>query len=164
MMYVAVLGIMISVIASFLSDVLKTNSKSQAKQAVSNNITLALSTISSEIRYAKNIYTPTSVLSSNAGQLSLETELNAVAGHATTFVDFYLDNGVVYEKREGSASSRITSDRVFVTKLRFEKYTATSGEDTVRTIIDGRINTASARPEDQATISLTSTSALRGNY
>ncbi|MEK7453005.1 MAG: prepilin-type N-terminal cleavage/methylation domain-containing protein, partial [Patescibacteria group bacterium] len=76
LVYIAVLGIIIATVASFLSDVLKTNSKSSAKQAVSNNITLVSNTISNEIRFAKNIYTPTSFLNSDSGQLSLETELN----------------------------------------------------------------------------------------
>ena len=34
LVYIAVLGIIIATVASFLSDVLKTNSKSSAKQAV----------------------------------------------------------------------------------------------------------------------------------
>lgn len=163
LVYIAILGVVVSVTVGFFSDLMQTYSKTSAKSDVTSNISSALKIISDEIKYAGGIYTPTTVLNSNSGQLSLATAFNAPTGHSTTFVDYYLDNGVIYEKREGISATPLTSNRVFVTALRYERFIS-NGKDTVKVIIDGKINTASTNPEYQANISLTSTISLRGGY
>lgn len=163
LVYIAILGIVISITTGFYSDLMKSYSKTSAKSDVTSNISSALKVISDEIKYAASVYAPTTVLNSNSGQLSLETAINAPTGHTLTFVDYYLDNGVIYEKREGSQATPLTSNRVFITALKFEKFVS-NGKDAVKITIDGKINTASLNPEYQANISLTSTMSLRGGY
>ena len=161
--YTAIVGIIGSVLTLFLLNSLKAYNKTQAIQHVFNNVNGSLRTITDEIKYARGIYTPTSVLNSDSGQLSLETALNAPAGELTTFVDFYLDNGRIYEKREGLPAVALTSERVFITALRFSSL-SNSGKISATTQISGRINTASTKPEDQAQLTLSSSAALRGAY
>lgn len=163
LVYVAILGMVISITVGFFSDLMQTYSKTNAKSDVTSNISSVMKIISDEIKYANGIYTPTTVLNSNTGQLSLATTFNAPVGHSSTFIDYYLDNGVIYEKREGVSATPLTSNRVFITALKFERFIS-NGKDTVKVTIDGKINTASTNPEYQANISLTSTISLRGGY
>src|SRR3989338_2609617 len=73
--YTAIVGIIGAVLTLFLLNSLKAYNKTQAIQHVFNNVNGGLRTITDEIRYARGIYTPTSVLNSDSGQLSLETAL-----------------------------------------------------------------------------------------
>src|SRR3989338_4832738 len=161
--YTAIVGIIGTVLMLFLFNSLKAYNKTQAVQHVFNNVNGSLRTITDEIKYARGIYTPTSVLNNDSGQLSLETALNAPTGETATFVDFYLDNGRIYEKREGSLAVALTSERVFITALRFSSL-SNSGKISATAQITGRINTTSTKPEDQANLTLTSSASLRGAY
>ena len=71
-----------------------------------------------ETREATRIYKLTSVLDSDAGQLSLETGVNADVDDERTYVDFYVDNGVLYRKAEGQNPQALTSEHVTVTAFR----------------------------------------------
>src|SRR3972149_461800 len=161
--YTAIVGIIGSVLTLFLLNSLKAYNKTQAIQHVFNNVNGSLRTITDEIKYARSIYTPTTVLNSDSGQLSLETALNTPAGEPTTFVDFYLDNGRIYEKREGSPAVALTSERIFITALRFSSV-SNNGKISATVQITGRINTTSTKPEDQAQLTLSTSAALRGAY
>ena len=161
--YTAIVGMIGAVLTLFLFNSLKAYNKTQAIQHVFNNVNGSLRTITDEIKYARSIYTPTTVLNSDSGQLSLETAFNAPAGEPTTFVDFYLDNGRIYEKREGPSTVALTSERVFVTALRFSSV-SNNGKISATVQITGRINTTSTKPEDQAQLTLSTSAALRGAY
>ena len=161
--YIAIVGVIGGILISFLADSFKSYNKVQAMQQVFNNTDGSLRIITDEIKYAKSLYTPTSVFDNDSGQLSLETALNAPVGENTAFVDYYLDNGRIYEKRDGTSTEPLTSERVFISALRFSSV-AVSGKNSVSVKITGRINTASTRPEDQASLTLNSTAALRGAY
>ena len=161
--YTAIVGMIGAVLTLFLFNSLKAYNKTQAIQHVFNNVNGSLRTITDEIKYARSIYTPTTVLNSDSGQLSLETALNTPAGEPTTFVDFYLDNGRIYEKREGLSAVPLTSERIFITALRFSSV-SNNGKISATVQITGRINTTSTKPEDQAQLTLSSSAALRGAY
>lgn len=161
--YIAIVSIIGGVLISFLANSFKSYNKAQAMQQVFNNTDGSLRTITNEIKYARSLYTPTSVFDNDNGQLSLETALNAPADENTAFVDFYLDNGRIYEKREGSSTEPLTSEKVFVSALRFTSV-AVSGKNSVSVKITSRINTASTQPGDQAQLTLNSTASLRGSY
>ena len=164
LIYVGIAGIVIAVITSFLMDNLKAYDKSVAQQNVFQNVNGALRAITDEIRYAKSVYTPTSVLDVDAGQLSVETLLNTPTGESAAYVDFYVDNGRVYEKRDGQSTSPLTSERVFIEQLRFTKLSAGPGRDSITVSIQARINTQSTNPKDQARIAVNSSATLRGAY
>src|SRR3989304_9141770 len=90
--YTAIVGMIGAVLTLFLFNSVQAYNKTQAIQHAFNNVNGSLRTITDEIKYARSIYTPTTVLNSDSGQLSLETALNAPAGEPTTFPDFYLDD------------------------------------------------------------------------
>lgn len=164
LIYVGIAGMVMTVITSSLMDNLKAYDKSVARQNVFQNVNGALRTITNEIRYAKSVYTPTSMFNVDAGQLSVETELNVPAGENTAFADFYVDNGRIYEKRDGQNATPLTSERVFVEQLRFTKLSAAAGKDSIVVAIQARINTQSTDQKDQARVTVSSAAALRGAY
>lgn len=164
LIYVALAGAVVAVITSLLMDNIKAYDKSVARQNVFQNTNGALRTITDEIRYATSVYTPTSVFDDDAGQLSVETELNVPAGENAAFVDYYIDNGRVYEKRDGQSETPLTSERVFVEQLRFTKLSAAAGRDSIVVTMQARINTQSTDPKDQARVAINSSATLRGTY
>ena len=164
LVYVAIVSIVAGVLTSVLISNMRAYDKSQARQSVLNNVHDALRIVTEEVKYAQSVYTPTSVLASDTGQLSLETELNPPAGESVAYVDYYLDNGRIYEKREGQSALPLTSERVIVERLRFEQNTVAAGQASLSAVIEARINTLSADPADQARVTLTSAASLRGAY
>ncbi len=165
LLYTALVSAVAGSITLFLINNMSAYSKATAQQNAFNNANDALRLITNEIKYATGVYTPTSVFNSDSGQLSLETALNAPAGENAAFVDFYIDNGRIYEKRDGFASLfPLTSERVFVERLRFGRKTATTTRDSISVDIQARINTVSAKPSDQARVTLTSSASVRGAY
>lgn len=164
LIYTAVVSIVAGVLTITVASNLKTYGKAEARQNVFVNANDALTLITGEVKYAKSVYTPTSVFNSLNGQLSLETTLNAPAGESAAFVDYYLDGGRIYEKREGQTAISLTSDRVLVTSLLFSKYTATTTKDSIMVQIQARINTASGSSTDNASTTVQSTASIRGAY
>ena len=164
LIYVGIAGVVMTAITSLLMDNLKAYDKSVAQQNVFQNVNGALRAITDEIRYAKSVYTPTSVFDNDAGQLSVETLLNVPTGENAAYVDFYIDNGRIYEKRDGQSESPLTSERVFVEQLRFTKLSSTAGKDSVTVSIQARIHTQSINLKDQARVAVNSSATLRGAY
>ena len=80
LIYVGIAGVVMTAITSLLMDNLKAYDKSVAQQNVFQNVNGVLRAITDEIRYAKSVYTPTSVFDNDAGQLSVETLLNVPTG------------------------------------------------------------------------------------
>ena len=164
LVYIAIVSIVAGVLTSVLLSNMRAYDKSQARQQVLNNVHDVIRVITEETKYAKSVYTPTTVLASNTGQLSLETTLNPPSGEAVAYVDYYLDSGRIYEKREGQSALPLTSERVFVERVRFERNTVTATQDSVSVAVEARINTASTDPADQARVTLTSAASFRGAY
>lgn len=163
-MYVSIVTIVTSVLLLTVLNTITAYNKSESQQNIFQNAHDALSTIVSDARYAKSIYTPTTVFDADAGQLSFETAVNAPTGETTTFVDFYLDNGVIYQKSEGEAALALTSERAVITALRFTDVVS-GAKHSVMVRIQGHINTdAGAVSGSTATIDISSTAALRGAY
>lgn len=162
--YVSIVTIVTSILLLTVLNNLTAYNKSESQQNMFQNAHDALEMIISEVRYAKSIYAPTSVLDNDAGQLSLETAVDVPAGETTTFVDFYLDNGVIYQKKEGETAAALTSDRVFITRLRFSDLVSGT-QHSVAAQISGRINTeAGGGSGSTAIIDISSSAALRGAY
>ena len=164
LVYAAITAIVTSVIVLFLVSSLNAYNKSQALQNTLNNTNDSLKFIIDEIRYAESVYTLTSVFNSDNGQLSLETLQNSPSGENSGFTDFYLDNGRIYRKREGYAAIPLTSERVFITKLRFSQFGTTGVNDSIIVEVNGTINDPGGKQSNQAVINLKSTAALRGAY
>jgi len=162
--YISIITVVTGVLLITVLNNLTSYNKSESRQNMFANANDALETIIRDTKYAKSIYTPTSIFDNDAGQLSLETAIGAPTGEITTFVDFYLDNGVVYQKKEGEVALALTSERVVITKLRFSDMTSGT-RHSITAEISGRINTdAEGGSGNTATINLASSAALRGAY
>ncbi|MEK7482602.1 MAG: type II secretion system protein [Patescibacteria group bacterium] len=157
LVYVAVLGLLVSAIASFFLWASNVSAKNQAMAEVLNNGQRALSTITIEIRKAKTVYSPTM----SASQLSLETNDSLGAGETSGFVDFFLCGEQLCLKREGQPVLAITSDKVVVSYLSFTvvNYSTTTASVQIGLKVDYKGGEGKA--ERQAAFNATSTAALR---
>lgn len=127
--YVALFVILMVVVVLFFLNIFRTALSVRAQHAAVQNGVLALQAIELETRHAEYVYTPTSALEVDQGQLSLRTPRFAPTDHDVAYVDFYLDNGVVYEKRDdGTNPIALTSGDVDVSTLRFERKASGSQE------------------------------------
>ena len=57
----------------------------------------------------------------------------------------------------------LTSERVFITKLRFSQFGTAGVNDSITVEVNGAINDSSGKQSNQAAINLKSTAALRAN-
>ncbi|MBI4101713.1 MAG: prepilin-type N-terminal cleavage/methylation domain-containing protein [Candidatus Nealsonbacteria bacterium] len=163
LVYVAVLMVVVLAVSSFFLWIVRSNAKAKAAREVLDSARMAMGIITSEIRDARSVYTPTSLFASSEGQLSLETEKYLISDETVGFVDFYLCGKQICFKKEGQAPFAITSDKTEVESLEFFQIAATSSAPSIQ--IDLTINYQGpvSRPEFQASINLESTASLR-NY
>jgi type II secretory pathway component PulJ len=127
--YIAIFTIIIAMTTAFFLSTFRSAARLRADGAVITNIVVALKAIELEIRHADAVYTPTSAFDSNAGQLSLRTPRLAPQDHPFAYVDFYLDHGVLYEKRDDSSDAiPLTSGDVTVSVFRIERYASGNAE------------------------------------
>ena len=155
--YVAVLGLLVSAIASFFLWASNVSAKNQAMAEVLNNVQRALSTITAEIRKAKTVYTPTTF----TAQLSLETRDSLGVGETSGFVDFFLCGEQLCLKRESQPVLAITSDKVVVSYLSFTAINYSSTTASVQVGLKVDYKGGAGKAERQAVFSATSTAALR---
>ena len=73
LVYIAVLSLIMLAVSSLFLWVSRTSSKAKAIKETLDNARRVMRVITYEIREARSIYTPTSVLDISPGQLSLET-------------------------------------------------------------------------------------------
>lgn len=159
LVYVAVLAVLIGIVSSFFVWAVHSNTKIKSMHEVLDNERRVIKIISSEIKEARNIYTPTSIFNSHPGQLSLETVKNLPEGENKSYLDFYLCGERVCLKRESQAPIVLTSDEVKVINLVFTLI----GDISSSIKIDLKIETAdtSGRRERQADVELSSVVSLR---
>lgn len=139
--YVGLLVLVTVATALFFISILRSFHVVRGEQAAVLNAALALRAAELEIRHADNVYTSTSVFNNDSGQLSLRTPRLAPTDHTFAYVDFYLDNGVLYERRDnGSPAVSLTSGDVNVSVFRIERFTSGTAE--------GIRLTATASPEN----------------
>ncbi len=158
--YVAIFGIIAVIIANFLIQVVTAYAISRSEQEVLSNGRLLLETVSKSISEAEAIYTPTSVFNSDTGQLSLITKTDAQPEHQTAYADYWIDTGVFRMRKEGGADQSISSASVRIARFRLERISQGLGRDAVRITLEVDY----AHPRYPASITLTHTVALRGNY
>lgn len=157
LVYIAIFAILMVVISSFVLGLIKANTKYQTKREVVENAMNITKTLSYEIQQASSIYTPTSVLGSNPGQLSLETTLNMPTDEKRTYIDFYLDGGNLYLKREGADSLKLNSANTKITNLVFEKFKP----EAIKIQLTVAYKSSATKPEYQFSYSLVSAVSLR---
>ncbi len=158
LIYAILLAVISLVVLLFVNQLLGVNETTRRTRESLDNARRSLETISQEIRHADSIYTPTSVFGTNPGQLSLASVRDLPDDEDLTFVDFYVDEGNLYLKREGQSDQLLTSEKVKVTNLTFINNN-TGGADAIRISITVEYKDPITGPKNAVT--LTSTAVLR---
>ena len=158
--YVALLSLVLILLSDFILQLANTYNRSRAEREVISNARLILETVNKSVSQAERIYAPASLFNINAGQLSLFTLIGAPAEHTGTYVDFWADNGRMMLKRGNAGEVPLSASSVRVNKFFVERITQGLGREAVKITLEMR----SASTRYPATITLNSTTALRGNY
>lgn len=162
--YVALLGIVMSAAVLFVFNLMNTYTRYRVEREVATNVRLAMDYVIRETKTANRIYTPTSRFDSHPGQLSLESSASLPVDETSTFLDFYVDNGKLYMKRESQSPFPITSDRVAVNNLVFRYTSPTSTAQIVQVDLTVDFRAPSNKSQYQYSASLTSSASIRGQY
>mgnify|MGYP001611947526 CR=1 FL=1 len=157
--YVALVGIISVFVTNSLIQIADTYNRVRAEREVVSNARLMQETINSSIREAQEIYGPTSRFYNNAGQLSLIIP-SPTTVHSTSYVDFWIDNGLFLMKREGQTQLILSAPTIRVAKFNAEQIIQGIGREAVRVTLQVDF----ANPRFPASVTLNSTTALRGNY
>ena len=154
LVYIVTLSIIVVAVFSFALWAVRSNAKARAMREVIDNARRAMEILTHEIKEAEDVYLPITTSS----QLSLETTKYLPIGEKTTYIDFYLCGNQICFKKESQNPIALTSERVRVSKLIFER--VVTGE--VPSLeIDLQIDYAGDRPEYTASLNLKSTVSLR---
>ena len=157
LIYVSVLILIISAAGSLFLSASRSGRKAKAARETIDNTRRAIEIMTHEVREAKSIYTPTSVLSSGNGQLSLETTKYCPEGEISTYIDFYICEQRLCLKKENQNPVALTSDRVEIENLEFYQIATSS----IQISLKINYKSLSTRPEDHFSINTTSTVSLR---
>jgi Tfp pilus assembly protein PilE len=115
--YVVLLSIMSGVIVMFMINILDAYRRVNSVALMESNAKQVMRAFENEAKFARSIYGPTSVFGVATSQVSFETNFNLPPGETYTYVDFYLDNQKIYEKREGQDPLAITADNISVSNF-----------------------------------------------
>jgi hypothetical protein len=136
LIYLALFGIIVSLVSVAMNQMLNLYSYVRIRGGASEYAQQAISLITMEIKNASGIYTPTSIFGIDSGQLSLETTNKHPAGEVSTFVDFYLDNGRLFIKREGATPELVIGDRFRTSKFMITNLNQNSTSSALRIELD----------------------------
>lgn len=161
LIYLGLIIIVASIVTAFLPNLLKSYSFAQKKEEVVDSTQRALAVITQELRHASAIYTPTSILNTNPGQLSLSTSHNPPEGESSTYLDFYLDNERLYLKKEGQTAELLMPDKIRIANLTFSQLTSTSTIPALRITIRATYDSDSTEIQERTQTTLTTTASLR---
>lgn len=160
--YIGLIAIIVSTAIYFLTNLFTTYSKIYAQKEVAVNIQDALNTITQEIKFGKGLYTPTSIFDNDSGQLSIETSQNPPTGETVAYVDFYLDNGRVYVKKENQNTLPLTSNQVKINKLKFTNLSPGSAyPNGAQIFIEGQFNTTNMALAEQTKVNFITSAIVR---
>lgn len=160
LVYVALLGMIAVFVSNSLIYLANTYQQARAEREVVSNARLAMETVERTVAQATSVYPPTSRFNQDLGQLSLATTVGTDANHATAYADFYVDNGRLYSRPEGQGEIPISAASVKVNRFYLERIMQGLGREAVKVTLQ----VSYARAHSSSTITLNSTTALRGNY
>lgn len=159
--YVAVLGIVLASVLTFLLWVVKSQTKTDAMRQVHTAGQRALEVMAHEISSSKSVYTPTSVFGVSPGQVSFQTRAYLPSGETYSYIDFYKCEAQLCMKKESQNPIAITPDSVSITNLKFSNIATAPGSSSVQIHLTLESKTFSSNPEYQASITLQDTITLR---
>jgi len=168
LIYIGVLGIILTAIFSLLIVSNRSNIKARVMRETLEDARRAMDIMVREIKEAKSVYTPTSDfdITTDPVQLSLETINYLPLDEKTTYIDFFLCDFSLCLKKESPDPASITNpvsitkDNVEVNNLSFTRIVS-GGSTSIQIKLGMKYKNPSNRPEYQATVNLTSTASLR---
>lgn len=156
--YIALVSILLTVLFNVISFTFKSNNRLVAWSKVNSDTHSAIDRMTYEITNSQYIYLPTSNFSTTPdGQLSIVTEVNLSTNEQKAYIDFYLENGTIFLKKDGQSPVALTSADVSVSSLEFF-YHKNGVRESVT--IDLTINSAKSDMSDVSTHTI-NTIALR---
>lgn len=158
--YVALLGIISVFLIRFLLQTLDAYYLAQAERETISNARLLLETLDKNIAESRAVYWPTSRFNESSGQLSLITDSGALPEHESAFVDFWVDNGRLWTRKEGGSDAALSAASVVVSEFRLEWMLQGLGRETVRITL--RVDYGG--PKYKSSVTFHSSTALRGKY
>jgi hypothetical protein len=126
LLYMVIVTVMLFTIMNFALQVLTVNTQSVNIQEIQTNIDYIGNKISSSTQTASSIDNGNSIFDNDTGKLSLNM---ADAGKSPTMI--YLESSAVYLKEGSSSATKISSDSMKCTQLKFIKITQTKIPDMV---------------------------------
>lgn len=159
--YAGLLAAIITTITAFATTIIERSTHTHLQASILDNARGAVSVMAHDIREASGVYTPTSVLETNPGQLSITNIHDAPTGEDEDYIDFYIEDGQLYRKRDGTDATAITSDAVTVSNLSFTYLQQSSTSPAVQIQITVEPKDASMKAEEQSDVSLITTVSLR---
>src|SRR3989338_8294446 len=121
LIYIALFLMLSVLVTGLVIQLLQTGFRMSRSREILVGVGMVYQAVFEEARFARSVYTPTSIFSSDEGQLSFETAVNPPTGEATTYRDFYVDNGRIFLKKESQQPQPLTSQRLRVTKFRITR-------------------------------------------
>ena len=155
LLYVSILVIVVVIVIQIIFGVLRIHRRIAVSQALESSGAIAMDRMIREIRLATVIDDGASSLSVNPGVLSL----TGIEDNEPYTVAFNVLNGVVRITKDGGTPGNLTSSKVQVTDLLFQKVDTTNSEGVRITLsLQARNGT------EQKTITLYGFAVVRGSY
>lgn len=158
--YIALLGLLSISIVNFMIQTLNIYERARAEREVLSNARLLMETVLQTVAESQEVYAPTSRFNDNAGQLSLVSSATTTPEHASVFIDFWVDNGRFFVRREGAGEQALSAATVRVSRFRLERIYQALGREAVRVTL--QVDFANTKFPTHTV--LVSTAVLRGNY
>lgn len=144
LVYIAILLIVVTLSMQFILAVIEANGKANAKEEVQVNTQAVLQAFDFATRHAQGVYDPTSDFVNDPGQLSLVSTRDVPAGETQSYLDMYIDDDRLCVKKELTGVECVTSSRVKVTSLMFNKIMQPGGAESVQMLFTLRFDSARA--------------------
>lgn len=155
LLYISILVIVVTVVVQVLFMILRLHSKISANRLLESSMGESMERIVREIRLASSVNEGASALNINPGTLSLD----GVSGGVSYNVTFGEAGDRIYISKDGGAPGNLTSDKVTITNITFQKVTNSQSEG-VRVTIEAEAQT----PNGVETAQLYGFAVLRGSY
>lgn len=159
LIYLALFLVLSVLIVGLVVQMLSGGFKQARTREVVSSVNSAFTILLNEGKFSQEVYEPTSVFNSNASQISLRTQNFAPAGESFAFVDFYLDNGRLFIKRESEGTAALTSDRVHIDRFWVARMNPVTTSDSLRIGISAHHRFS--RSVDEDVFAATTTVTLR---
>lgn len=158
--YMAILLVVVTVITSFVIDIIQIKNRSRAERITYQEARYILERINSKIRRAPGIDTGNSIFDQDDGKLVLKSP-----EAATNLTQIWLDTetGRIYEKMGDSPEEAISSDVMNVTQLEFKQVVSSVVQSSIETIVTVEYIDV-GRADLRASTSLFSNASVRNNY